>query len=407
MKKTNNYILPVHLIFLVLTFFYIYAIFAKINTIFTNIPNKSLGFYKSRGGGENFREVFMYWSLLVLPFILTISLTPLVIKECKKYSIYDIPNKRSQHTTPIPRLGGLVFVSAAILTSLLYFFLKRQINENRIIEFFALTSVIFIFGVLDDFLNLKAMLKFVIQIAVGLAAVFFGFKWTTFAGIALPAYISGPLSFFIIITLINAYNLIDGIDGLCGGLCLLYLIPVSIFSFKIDNITSIVCLMFISSILGFLVYNKPKASIFMGDGGSQTIGFITATLPLLNFNSESCSIPLEIELLLCSLPIFDLIAAIWRRLRDHKGIFSADKMHLHHKLQNIGLTPKKNLLLLLGIQAILDSVVLISLSLKSGFSYIFIITGYIFMIAFFTVVHIMNRKACKNKHIPYGKSVNP
>lgn len=343
----------------------------------------------------------MYWSLLVLPFILTINFTPLLIKECKKYSIYDIPNKRSQHTTPIPRLGGLVFVFAAIITSLLYFFLKKQITESRIIEFFALTSVIFIFGVLDDFLNLKAMLKFVIQIAVGLVAVFFGFKWTTFAGIALPAYISGPLSFLIIITLINAYNLIDGIDGLCGGLCLLYLIPLSILTFRIDNITSIVCLMFISSILGFLVYNKPKASIFMGDGGSQTIGFITATLPLLN--AESCPVPLEIELLLCSLPIFDLIAAIWRRIRDHKDIFSADKMHLHHKLQNIGLTPKKSLLLLLGIQATLDSVVLISLSLKSSFSYIFIITGYIFMIAFFTAVHIMNRKACKKKNIPYGK----
>ena len=190
---------------------------------------------------------------------------------------------------------------------------------------------------------------------------------------------------------INAYNLIDGMDWLCSGLSI-----ISVLTFAICGLlknTSYYSILFLlsASIAGFMVWNKPDAKIFLGDGGSTTLGFIIAVIPVLNpfdylFN---CS-QILICLLISSIPVIDVFSAIIRRLKAKKSIFAPDKEHLHHKLLNLGFSKKKIIFYIFSIQIYIGLLIVVSQYTTRNISTILALSFFVVLSFLFLLIHYVN-----------------
>ena len=333
-----------------------------------------------------------YW-LLFLPFILSLVFCPIIIAICKKFGWYDEIDPRKIHTGNIPRMGGV-----AVFLSFFTVFIIAVIRFGNVdlINFIPIIiggAVIFVAGVLDDFVNLHARVKFAIQIFAAVCASLGPCYIGKFFGIDMHWLLGKSLSFIWVLVLVNAYNLIDGLDLLCGGL--------SFISFCTIGLVYILCgdvfwgfLVFslALAVLGFLFWNKPKAKIFLGDGGSQSLGYFIAVFPLFPSNNvEFESGKFIVCLLLSSIPVIDVAAAIIRRIREKRSLFSADRAHLHHKLINIGFSNVTAALFLNFMQLVISSVILFAVLCKPRFGMIYLVGAYLLILLFFSVVHYRNR----------------
>ena len=330
------------------------------------------------------------WLLCALSFALSAVSIFFVIRLCIKFKWYDSTNERKIHKGNIPRLGSIGFVSAYVVVSIIYLVMQQEARASQI-SIIAAGFLIFIFGILDDFLELKARLKLVVQMAAALIVVLNGNVFTSIGTLALPHWFQIVLTYGWILGIINAFNLIDGLDGLCGGLSTLIMLALAIIYMRGAPHAAATCLFLAAALLGFLLYNKPKASIFMGDGGSQFLGFMIAVLPLYQTSENFEYNKFFIMLNLVSIPMIDTIAAIWRRTREHRGIMSPDRQHLHHKLMQLGLNTTQILVLLLGIQFIVCLICVIALYMKGLQAFILLGSTYVVIILLFALVHYLYR----------------
>ena len=333
-----------------------------------------------------------------ISLIISVISIPIIIKFCKYYSLYDPANARKIHSGNIPRLGGVGIILAYIVSMIIYSIVLRQMSFSRIFPIFAASLIIFVFGVVDDIHEMKARYKLPAQIIATLIVILNGYEFRQIFGWLLPRWFSIPLSSAWMLGIINAYNLIDGLDGLCGSLSFLTMLTLGSLFFTFSDPLAGIFFLLAAALFGFLVYNWPPAKIFMGDGGSQFMGFMIASAPLyfsagaLEYNK------FLIMLVLVSIPMMDTIAAIWRRIRDHYPIFRPDRAHLHHKLLNIGFTREQATILLISMQVLLCSVVYIISRMEKTISTIFLGIAYAFMIFFFTVIHYTNRAVNRRHH---------
>lgn len=331
------------------------------------------------------------WTAIGISLVISILSIPIIIKICKRYSLYDPVNARKIHTGNIPRLGGVGIIASYIVGLLVYSIALRQMSFPRIFPIFIASLIIFVFGIFDDVYEMKARHKLPAQIIATLIVILNGYEFRQIFDWVLPRWLSIPLSSGWMLGIINAYNLIDGLDGLCGSLSFLTMLVLGILFRTFSDPLAGIFFILAAALFGFLVYNWPPAKIFMGDGGSQFMGFMIASAPLyfsagaLEYNK------FLIMLVLVSIPMMDTIAAIWRRLRDHYPIFRPDRAHLHHKLLNIGFTRVQAMILLVAMQMLLCSVVYIISHMEKTISTLFLGIAYAFMIFFFTVVHYTNR----------------
>ena len=326
-----------------------------------------------------------------IAFVFSLALLPVIMHLCKVYSLYDTVNARKIHSGNIPRLGGIAIVVSFMVSAALCFRFNMAIAIMRILPVLAAGVLIFLFGILDDIIEMRALFKLLVQLASAGVTVAGGFRFRQVFSFILPAPVGIALTFIWIVGIINAYNLIDGLDGLAGTLTLTALLTFGFILTQSFPVGAALCFILAASIAGFLVFNWPPAKIFMGDGGSQFLGFMTAVVPLL---SSSTLIEYEkfmLMLVLVSFPMLDTIAAIWRRIRDHYSIMSPDRLHLHHKLLNLGLNKKQVLYMIAIMQLILCVTVYLSTlaSKKAGITLLSI--AYIMMIGFYSVVHFINR----------------
>lgn len=328
----------------------------------------------------------------VISFLFSALLTPLVILLCKRFNWYDEIDPRKVHQGQIPRLGGFAIFTSFFITLVVYLVFFSVSNIFYALPILLGSLVIFLFGILDDFFNLPAKLKFLVQIAAALVVVSSPLYFKDFLGFSFPAFIGRPITFCWILFLVNAYNLIDGLDLLCGGLSFITLLTCGIFMLNggqsIGNIYIILC----AAIFGFLIYNKPPAKIFLGDGGSQTLGFVIAMFPLFPLQGGMEHTKLFVAILLASIPVTDVIAAVIRRTREHRAIFSADRAHIHHKLVNIGFSKTQTSIILLVIQFfICCSALSILLMTKTRDAIILLCVCLCLVQAFFIALHYINR----------------
>ncbi len=331
------------------------------------------------------------WWMCGLSLLLSASIIPVVIFFCRKYGIYDTPNQRKIHTGNIPRLGSLGFVPAFVISVILYFSFFTKYSLGYVLPIVIAGFIIFLFGVIDDFLNLRAKFKLFVQMIAAFIIVSSGYRFTRICDWILPLWISYLLTFCWIIGVVNSFNLIDGLDGLCGGLSFLVIGTLGIIFYRSAQSTSAICFIMCAAILGFLIYNKPRAVIFMGDGGSQFLGFMVAALPLYQSSDNYEYNKFLIMVLLASIPLLDTIAAIWRRTREHRSFFTPDRAHLHHKLMNIGYSTAQILFILLSLQLLLCIISCIAMYFQNFHGAILLCIGLIIISAFFCIIHFTNR----------------
>lgn len=341
-------------------------------------------------------------------FVLSAVFVAIVLYVSRKYSWFDHHNERKIHTGLVPRLGGIGFAVSFLVVTVSFIALNPgpSLGFRFISVLFALPLVL-IFGVIDDFRPLQPRYKMFAQSAAAIIVIAAGFSFKSIDFSSLGVHLDlgllrYPLTFLWIVGVTNALNFIDGVDGLAGGVSFLAALGYATIFISADDMTAaIFCIIFASVIGGFLIYNLPlpKARIFMGDGGSQFLGFTLALMPLMSSRIGQNIIPLPYAAAILLIPIFDTFSAVWRRIRDGRRIDSPDMAHMHHKLMNLGLSARGVDGVLWGLQMALSTMVLFS-RLNTGWgSLLFLLSAYVLALAFFTIIHFLNR------HIAVGGKI--
>jgi UDP-GlcNAc:undecaprenyl-phosphate GlcNAc-1-phosphate transferase len=314
-------------------------------------------------------------AFFVAAMSVSLLLTPMVRRICERYSFLDLPQERRRlHLKAVPRLGGVaIFATVACVLSALPFvdnLLTQTLKRNswQILALAIPATLVFLLGVYDDLRGSKARLKFVVQ---GIAAALFyalggrivAISVLFVGSVQLPPWLSFSLTMFWIIAITNAFNLIDGMDGLAAGSALFGSLVILVVSLVLGNmLVSIIALVLSGALIGFLRYNFNPASIFMGDSGSLFIGFLLAALSVLGTQKASTAIAVAIPILAFALPIVDTGLAICRRFVSRRPLFQADNEHIHHMLLARGWSQRRVAALLYCVCALFGLLALIVVS---------------------------------------------
>ncbi len=300
-------------------------------------------------------------SSTAISFLINLGLIPLIIRLAHRFKWYDLPDKRKIHTGLIPRLGGVGMSLSFLVTALALPAILRVILPGQIVRIeprigFVLAGIVTIhlFGLYDDLCDLRAAFKFLSQIMAAALVTAGGY---TIRALTIPYLGSvplGPLAYPItilwIVSISNALNLIDGMDGLAGGIGAFASFSMGLIALiQNQTFTAVLAFSLFGAIVGFLVFNFPPARIFMGDSGSLMIGFALSVLPLTGISGASAFGTLIVPITLLLVPILDTAAAIFRRLRNRRPIYSPDKQHIHHKLLDMGLGERQILTVIYSI----------------------------------------------------------
>ncbi len=295
----------------------------------------------------------MKFEYFLLPFVIAVVLTPLVAGIAGKLGLYAATNERTVHYGKITRVGGIAIYLAFIAASLLFLNLD-QLTKGVLLG----ATVIFITGLVDDIINIKPLIKLAMQITAALIVIFIGgvslTKFNLPFGLTLTnSFILDIVTFVWIIGVTNAINLIDGLDGLAAGICLIVLVTLCIIGLNFSDVGGLIwSVILIGAILGFLPYNFHPASTFMGDCGAQFLGFVVACITLFSFKSAAF-ITLLLPFSMLFIPLMDSLVAIIRRKISGKRIMEADKSHLHHILMfDLKLGHRRTVLVLYGVSII-------------------------------------------------------
>jgi UDP-N-acetylmuramyl pentapeptide phosphotransferase/UDP-N-acetylglucosamine-1-phosphate transferase len=321
--------------------------------------------------------------------LLSLFLTPLVGKLAVWLGAIDLPGQRKVHQSPIPRLGGLSVVGSMAITLLLaYWFVEAEEHSffasgNKWVPMLLGGILVFSVGVWDDIRGVSSSIKFAIQAIAAIIAISYGvrFDHITFlesGGIDLGVW-AYPLSFLWIIGITNAFNLIDGLDGLSAGLASIAAgTGAAVFLLRGDPTDAILLFIVLGALVGFLRYNFFPARIFLGDSGSLVIGYLLAVTAITGSQKGVTAFAIMFPLLVFGFPIVDTVLSMIRRyvgglrlLQPYKGtikqklqplecMFEPDQGHIHHRLLAAGLSHRHAVLFLYGLALALSGLALLT-----------------------------------------------
>lgn len=297
----------------------------------------------------------------VLAIIISLLVTPWVKRLAIRVNAMDVPDKRKVHQGLMPRMGGLaVFISFAV-TALI----TRPLTP-AMAGLLLGGLVIIIIGIMDDIKGLSPKQKLVGQIIASLAVIPFGiqvdFITNPFGGMIALGVFAIPVTAFWIISVTNAVNLIDGLDGLAGGTSMIAALTIAAVAWKqglidggsvVHTDVAFLGLILACAVLGFLRYNFFPAKIFLGDTGSMFLGYCLAVLAVMGLTKSAAAISVFVPIVILGIPLLDTFFAIVRRSLNGKRIFQPDKEHLHHRLMAMGLSHRQTVLVIYGISAVL------------------------------------------------------
>lgn len=317
----------------------------------------------------------------LLAFITAFVITPYTIRLAKKVGAVDIPNDRRVNKKPMPRLGGLAVI-AGFLVSVIYLVISASIEgkinlleDNLNIKLLGILGGMLVLGIvcyIDDVKDIKPLVKLAGQVAAAVIVASSGVLIDNFTipfkenSLVLNEVFSFILTVGWIVGITNAINLIDGLDGLSSGITLISCLSlVVVFALNESPLIAIILITALAgAIVGFLPYNFNPAKTFIGDVGSNFMGFALAIISILGVAKTYTAIVLIAPIMILALPIFDTIWAIIRRIiksKSIKGVFKADRGHLHHRLMAKGYTQKQSVLILYGATATLGMTAIILL----------------------------------------------
>lgn len=304
-----------------------------------------------------------------LAMITSAIVTPLSIKIAHKVGAVDEPkDERKIHTKAMPRMGGFSFIMG-FFVSMIYIFLTTNVAAGvNVWGFFIGLAIVAVTGFLDDVYHIKPWQKLlgqvvaaILVIASGLRICYINIPFLSIYG--LNDVLSVVITFFWIIGVTNALNLIDGLDGLASGVSAISTLSLAIV-FILNGASKLPIILtaaLLGGIMGFLPFNFNPAKTFMGDMGSNFLGFTLATVSMLGMAKTYAFMTIIVPVVILGLPIFDTLFAMGRRILRHQSIMQADRGHIHHKLIDAGLSQKQAVLVLYGVTALLGILAVIIL----------------------------------------------
>lgn len=296
----------------------------------------------------------IFLSTLLMSVLITIALIPVFSRLAISANVVDIPNERKVHTIPVPRIGGVAMALGAFVP-ILYWNRAGSFVQAYLLG----ACVLVVFGLIDDFRELSPRIKFAGQFIAALIAVLWGGVTISSLGmlfsdnLILPGWLAVPLTVIAIVGVTNAINLSDGLDGLAGGICLLSFCCISYLAYLVGNgQIGLIALSLAGVIFGFLRFNTHPASIFMGDAGSQFLGYSAIVLALSLTQGNTPLSPL-LPLIILGFPVLDTLTVMLTRMIQGRSPFSPDKNHFHHNLMALGLRHPEAVLVIYLFQVIL------------------------------------------------------
>jgi UDP-GlcNAc:undecaprenyl-phosphate GlcNAc-1-phosphate transferase len=310
-----------------------------------------------------------------LAVVLSSALTALACRVAPKLGLVDHPDGgRKRHKQATPVMGGAAFFTALAAVVLGSVALQQPwIMQPHMLPFggslFASAGLFCALGVLDDRIAMRPRHKLLGQIVASLpfALSLPQLDTVQLLGWQIPlGPVFAPCIVLWLVACSNVINLIDGLDGVAGTVGLISMLTVAaLFGHQGQTGPAMISLIAAGSLAGFLIHNWPPAKIFMGDGGSLTVGFLIGALSIQASSKTATGLTLAVPLMLISVPIFDTFMAILRRKLSGRGIGEGDRCHIHHKLQDRGLTRKQALLVIGGLSLVMAAAALTSAFLDS------------------------------------------
>lgn len=332
---------------------------------------------------------WIYTDLCVfcVALLLTGIIIPQILLIAFRKKLFDETDERKIHKGVVPRLGGIAFLPAFIFSICLILAINISIGLSDSISIFVAGTqtllylicaemMMFLIGIADDLVGVRYKAKFVSQIICAILLCASGIYIHDLGGLLwiheIPAWLGWCISGFIVVYLVNAINLIDGIDGLASGLSGIALIFYGIIlALAQEWMLALLAWAQLGTLVPFFYYNvfgnpKKRKKIFMGDTGSLTVGMLLSFLALSVSNIESINIPADYNTIVLAfspliIPAFDVVRVYFHRLRQHRNPFLPDKCHIHHKLLALGLNQRASLCIIL-LSAIVYMVINVSLS---------------------------------------------
>jgi len=304
-----------------------------------------------------------HFHILGTTFVLTLIAILLLIPIANWIGLVDRPKGRKQHTGNVPLIGG-ISIFTGVGCTLLWFGLPEQLHWYYLL----CAGTIVVLGVLDDFFDLSVKIRLIVQMTIA-AVMMYGLQLYVgdlgdllgFGHVNL-SYFGIPFTVIAVIAAINAFNMIDGIDGLAGtlsGISFLSLTLMMGIGGQLD--LAILPMILVCAIIPYLIFNldlfgSRRGKIFMGDAGSMLIGLSVIWLLIIGTQSESASFRPVTALWVIAVPLMDMVAIMFRRIRKGQSPFLADRNHLHHIFLRLGLTSRQALVVIGSLAAMLATI---------------------------------------------------
>ena len=295
----------------------------------------------------------------ILAFVISYLMTPPVKGFAERVGAIDVPkDARRVHDHPIPRMGGLAIFLGFVISVLLFVEMSTQVTGILLGA-----VIIAVMGAVDDIVTLNPWVKLAGQVLAAAVAIRCGLVFqviTNFLSVedAIEiGWLSIPVTVLWIIACTNAVNLIDGLDGLAVGVSVISSLTMLVVSlFVAEPAVSVILAALTGACIGFMPYNLNPAKIFMGDVGSQMLGFVLSTVSIMGLSKFHAIITFLVPLLALAVPLADTVFAFFRRILHGQSPFHADRGHFHHRLLAMGMTQKQVVAVLYGVSAVLGLV---------------------------------------------------
>ncbi len=295
--------------------------------------------------------------------LLALLLTPLARALALRWGAIDHPGPRRIHAQPMPRLGGLAIAAAVLVVAWgarLVLAPVMALEARPLLGYTFAVLPIIALGMADDRWNVSPWVKLAIQTCAAIALSLFGYGvpvLTNPFGPAIPlGWLNLPVTILWVLTVTNAVNNIDGLDGLASGVVIIACGALwTVARMHQDFYVMFFAALLIGACAGFLRWNFPPAKVFMGDTGSQFLGFTLATLSLLENRKGTAALTLLLPLVALGLPLADTTLAFARRLLNRQHVFRGDASHIHHRVLQTGLSPRAALFALWALCACFGS----------------------------------------------------
>jgi UDP-GlcNAc:undecaprenyl-phosphate GlcNAc-1-phosphate transferase len=295
-------------------------------------------------------------------FVITLIATPVCRDVFYSYSIVDAPDRgRKLHGRPIPRVGGIAIALGYVLSLMIGGGLGGAEAELSLLTgLFPAAALVFGIGLIDDFIGLKPWHKLGGQLVAAGLAYWAGVRVVGVAGYSIGDVTSAVITVLWLLLCTNAFNLVDGLDGLAAGIgffCTLTMFGAAVYSGHYA--LALATLPLAGALLGFLCFNFNPATIFLGDGGSLLIGFLLGCFAAVWSHKSVTLLGMTAPLIALSIPLLDVLLCIGRRFLRDQPIFGADRGHIHHRLLDRGLTPRRAVFVIYGVSGICAAVSLL------------------------------------------------